>query len=576
MGTMGMRSQLHKIQTTLLVALLSIPLSATAELQIESFQSGELTWSGATPGTTNWIQWAPALTDSNAWHPFQSVRADSTVMTIEVPCAYRIMETPPTNPLPARFDAREQGWVTPVKSQIGNRANGDPDPGNSVGICWAMSAMSVFESSLLKQGLTTDPDSPDSSFSPWHLGNAVGHPPLDYNEPCYTYHGDPIDFGLYETDPLTVFGYLSPEGTNGWGGGHVFWLLDSFLCWTGPVHEADSPVPVEAMTAHETLVWSNPSPPVADFILQGAYRFYPEDYATQAEFHTAAKQAILNYGSIQTYMLVLPADFPDVEGLSFYDTNSFCIYNPRGNLEPQLNHAISVIGWNDEYPASGAPATGAWLIKESLGTQVYSNGYHWIAYEDQTFLRDDDMFYAVVAADGAGYQWPGLMTHPGAMTRHKMMATDFLTIGSSMWGQDSQGFAVFRSVGGGALQSIGWVTVNRNEEVDIDIYGGMDAQHNPTNLLGSQTAILDERGYHLVDLDPPISIPPGNDLIVSLTFAYQDQDEPMVYVSDTNLPPAETYTRTYTATNPTPVWSAVTERGDDGSLFIQAVFTEAD
>ncbi len=549
---------------------------SAAELAIDSFQPGRLVWSGATPGTTNWIEWAPGVTNGSSWRPFTNVVAGSTVMSAEVPFTYRVSETPPTNPLPSSYDLRALGCITPVRSQIGNRPTGEPDPGNSVGICWAMSAMAVFESSLLKQGITTNPDDPASSFSPWHLGNAVGQPPLHYNEPCYIYYGDffPPAFPLFMTDPQTVFGYLAPDGTNGWGGGHVFWMLDYFLTWTGPVYEAAAPVPVGEMTAHETLEWTNRNPPIANYILRGAYKFLPEDYPSLAEFRAAAKHAMTNYGAIQSYMLVLPADFPGVTGLTFYDTNSFCIYCPRANLEPNLNHAIAVIGWDDEYPVPGAPAPGAWLIKESLGTNVYDKGFHWIAYEDQTFLRDDDMFYAVRAISGTGYQWPGLLTHPGAQTRLGMMATDFHTAGSSKWGEDSQGYARFSSGAGGSLKAVGLVTVNRGEDVTIGIYSNVDAQLNPIGLLASRQVTLDERGYHLVDLDTPVAIGAGSDFLVSLTFEYHDQAEPLVYCVDESLPPADTYVLSYTATNSAAAWTATTNVASNASFFVQAVFAE--
>lgn len=569
-----MTSLLRRVAVYLPAVVLACCIAARAELAIDSFQPGRLVWSGAQPGTTNWIEWAASLTNGSSWRPFTNVVAGSTVMSADVPFAYRVCETPPTNPLPSSYDLRSHGWITPIKSQIGNRPNGNPDPGNSVGICWAMSAMAVFESSLLKQGITTDADAPGSSFSPWHLGNAVGQPPLHYNEPCYVYYGDIIDIPQFVTEPPTVFGYLSPDGTNGWGGGHVFWLLDYLLCWTGPMYEAAAPVPVGEMTAMETLVWTNRDAPAQNYILRGAYRFDPDDYASLTEFRAAAKQAILDYGAIQTYMFVLPADFPDVTaGLTFYDTNNFCIYCPRANLEPMLNHAIAVIGWDDERAVPAAPAPGAWLIKESLGTNVYNKGYHWISYEDQTFLRDDDMFYAAVAASRAGYRWPGLLTHPGAQTRLGMMSTDFLTTGSSMWGEDSQAYAQFNAPVGGELKAIGLVTVNRGEDVTIGIYSNVDAQFNPIQLVASKQVTLDQRGYHLVDLDSPVEIAAG-DFYVSVTFAYHDQAEPLVYVRDENLPPARTYLLQYNATNPVPEWIGITDIDPDGSLFLQAVFAD--
>jgi hypothetical protein len=182
------RNQFHRLTVCLSAAALGCAVTSRAELAIESFQPGRLTWSGATPGTTNWIEWTTGLTNGSSWRPFTNVVAGSTVMSADVPFTYRVCETPPTNPLPSSYDLRDHGWITPVKCQNGNRANGNPDPGNSVGICWAMSSMAAFESSLLKQGITTDANSPTSSFSPWHLGNAIGQPPLHYNDPCYVFY----------------------------------------------------------------------------------------------------------------------------------------------------------------------------------------------------------------------------------------------------------------------------------------------------------------------------------------------------------------------------------------------------
>jgi hypothetical protein len=143
-----------------------------------------------------------------------------------------------------------------------------------------------------------------------------------------------------------------------------------------------------------------------------------------------------------------------------------------------------------------------------------------------------------------------------------------------MWGEDSQAYAWFNSPVGGQLKAIGLVTVNRGEDVTIGIYSNVDAQLNPIQLLGSKQVALDERGYHLVDLDSPITIAAGSDFYVSLTFAYHDQAEPLVYVSDENLPPARTYILQYNATNPTSAWVDMTNIDPNGSVFVQAVFVD--
>ncbi|NCC50141.1 MAG: hypothetical protein EOM20_02890 [Spartobacteria bacterium] len=567
---------INQIRQPVVMAVLGFVLGLSvclAEPVIESFQPGRLTWSGATPGTTNWVEWAAGVTNGSLWCLLTNVLVDSTVMSIDVPFAYRVCETQPTNPLPGSYDLRDYGWDTPVKSQAGNRPDGVPDSGATIGICWGVSATYVFESSLLKQGITMAPNAPESSISCWHLGNAVGTPPMEYNMPCYQYYGDPLEIPIFVTEPRTTFGYLSPDGTNGWGGGQVFWLLDYLLTWTGPVYEVAAPVPVAMMTAHQTLQWTNQHPPTANLIMRGAYMFEPDDYASIAEYWNAAKQAILDYGAIQTYMLVLPADLPGVKGLTFYDSNSVCYYCPRQNLQAQLNHAVTIIGWDDAYPVTNAPADGAWLTKESLGTNCFDGGYAWMAYADQTFMRGAGAFYAVVAGDGAGYEWPGLMTHAGTMPAGHI--EDITGIGSIMWGEDSWGYARFNATDGGPLKAIGLFTLNRNETVTIGVYDSVDSQRYPGDLLGRKQVTLDEWGYHLVDLDSVISITGGDDFYVSLEFEYSDRQttDPLMLCPDAGALSAETYVLQYSnATNDTPEWVAVTNIVEQGAIFLQALF----
>ncbi|HCE46863.1 MAG TPA: hypothetical protein DET40_25225 [Lentisphaeria bacterium] len=499
--------------------------------------------------------------------------AKSSLATNETPLVKPNGEKKVASALPRSYDLRDLGLMTPVRSQVGNFPSGKPDPGNSIGICWAMSSISVFESNLLKHGITKNPVDPASSFSAWHLGNAVSLPPLHYNDPCYIYYPDPINIPLFFTDPPTAFGYLSPDSTNGWGGGDAFWMLDCFLSGKGPVYEASAPVPVDEMTAHKKLEWTNPDLPPADFILRGVYQFSRNDYPSLAEFRLAAKQAIVDYGAIQTAMLVLPGDLPYIKGLTFYNPKSNCIYCPRANLEKDLNHSITIAGWNDDFAVEGAPAPGAWLIRESLGTNCYDKGYHWIAYEDQTFMRGDADFLAVTGARGAPYRWPGLLTHPGILTRTGLMATTFLSTGSSMWGKDSQCYARFNSGQAGKLTAIGLATLSRGEDVSIKIFSGVDAQFNPINLIGSKQVKLDKRGYHLVDLDTPVDIGAESVFYVSLNFAYHDQKEPLAYCIDKNIPAGDTYILQYTATKPSPSWVPMTKIIADSSIFVQAIFS---
>ena len=50
-----------------------------------------------------------------------------------------------------------------------------------------------------------------------------------------------------------------------------------------------------------------------------------------------------------------------------------------------INHAVTLIGWDDDKEIAGAPDKGAWLVKNSWGKQAGDNGYQYISYYDTSF-----------------------------------------------------------------------------------------------------------------------------------------------------------------------------------------------
>ena len=116
------------------------------------------------------------------------------------------------------------------------------------------------------------------------------------------------------------------------------------------------------------------------------------------------KQAIMNYGSVGIAYL-------EGYGPNYYNNvdGEYYRYYPNND---GANHAIIIVGWDDNVPkenfkAGARPSSnGAWLCRNSYGdTFTYSNGgYFWLSYEDRSL---DDTMYAieVVKADTYDYNY---------------------------------------------------------------------------------------------------------------------------------------------------------------------------
>ena len=95
------------------------------------------------------------------------------------------------------------------------------------------------------------------------------------------------------------------------------------------------------------------------------------------------KLAIMKYGSVGG------SYYAEYGTEGFYDPVRASQYT---NESIDSNHAISIVGWDDHYSKDNflitPPGDGAWIIKNSWGTQFGDNGFLYISYYDKTFLSE--------------------------------------------------------------------------------------------------------------------------------------------------------------------------------------------
>lgn len=92
------------------------------------------------------------------------------------------------------------------------------------------------------------------------------------------------------------------------------------------------------------------------------------------------KEAVQAHGAVQTSLYMdVQSDYSSV----YYNerTASYCY--PK---EEAPNHDILIIGWDDDFPASGftynVKGNGAYICQNSWGTSYGENGIFYVSYED--------------------------------------------------------------------------------------------------------------------------------------------------------------------------------------------------
>ena len=102
----------------------------------------------------------------------------------------------------------------------------------------------------------------------------------------------------------------------------------------------------------------------------GPYRAITWGFVTDEEatpVPTEVKSALCTYGPIATTMNATPAFVLYVGG----------VFNERKNDKTQVNHAVTIVGWDDN---AGGAGQGAWLIRNSWGSLWGDDGYAWIDF----------------------------------------------------------------------------------------------------------------------------------------------------------------------------------------------------
>jgi|BarGraNGADG00312_1021997.scaffolds.fasta_scaffold07307_2 Cysteine protease len=93
------------------------------------------------------------------------------------------------------------------------------------------------------------------------------------------------------------------------------------------------------------------------------------------------KTAVMDYGAVYV---------PFCWDAARWQNSTSAYYNPKSQT---LNHAVDIVGWNDNYPAGNfatkPPGNGAFIVRNSWGADFGDGGYFYLSYYDANLALDD-------------------------------------------------------------------------------------------------------------------------------------------------------------------------------------------
>ncbi len=274
-------------------------------------------------------------------------------------------------------------------------------------------------------------------------------------------------------------------------GGNIDMSMGYLGRWSGPINETDGPYPYSDAA---NGIYGGPT--VRKHV-QNAIYLPPRTSSTD---NTIIKEAVMNYGGV----------YVTTDWSYSAENNAYHSYYNDGTYSINGGHAICIVGWKDDFPASHfnktAPGNGAFIVKNSWGTGWGESGYFYASYYDAYFGKDD--YSAAILSEptdnyGTVYQYDPLG-----------WVDSWSYGGSTGWGAN-----IFTAASNEELSAVSFYAGSGNFSYQLYIYTGVTAGAPRTGTLQYSTSgTKDYAGYYTIKLPNAVPVSMGDKFSVVVKF----------------------------------------------------------
>lgn len=376
---------------------------------------------------------------------------------------------------------------------------------NPTGSCWAHTAVGMAEINLAKKGSISN--------------NTANYSEVDLS--YFSYHTQVDSLKGTEGDNNSAI-YTARYPNCYMVGGNLRFAEHTLAGWVGASDEISHGTSIASLPSNITVIREdNPGGIIKDYMayddkahLIGSFhaditnsqlKNGTINEADKKAMHDEVKRLIMNNGAV---------------GISYWSDNTY--YNRTvaayyySVATSDTNHAVTIIGWDDNYPRSNFNTEplgdGAWLVRNSWGPSwsYGKNGYFWLSYYDKSVYSDAISFeYDMADNFDRNYQYDGCMntTVMAEMPKGSRVANIFTAADTDISHVEK-------------LSAVSFYSSIPTQRVKVEIYKNITDKSNPVSgtCVTSKEETLYYAGFHTIKLDEEIMLYAGTDFSVVFTL----------------------------------------------------------
>lgn len=279
------------------------------------------------------------------------------------------------------------------------------------------------------------------------------------------------------------------------------WIATAYLAsWDGPVTEESDPYS-ESGTA-EDIEYNEVD---AVYHVQDVLHLPPREDVYDNDL---IKQTVMRYGAVSTSFIC---------DNSYFNFDFSAYYYPASTLNTSLGHAVSIVGWDDNYSKYNfevtPPDDGAFICQNSWGDSSGEDGYFYVSYYDSFFAAYNTTASYCSAESTDNFDMIYQYDPCGAVAT----TADTFEYSANVFPEDGETLKTDE-----ILRAASFYTINPNTQYSVYVVTDFYDESSFNNMMLVETGTFVYPGYHTVRLSKPVELDAGSRFAVVISLRTQD------------------------------------------------------